>query len=56
MYQIIYDLFVSSFFAGAVVTGEMQLVATLVAVASCLFVFSIPFMVVWKVIKLIVGR
>ena len=56
MYQSIYDLIMSAFFQGATVTGWIELVCTVLATAAIVFCFSVPFIIVIKVIKLICGR
>lgn len=55
MYTQIYDLFMSTVYGAVTVTPDMELVATLVATTACLFCFALPFMLVWKVIKLVCG-
>lgn len=56
MYQTIYDLIMSAFFQGVTVTGWIELVCTVLATAAIVFCFCVPFIVVFKVIKLICGR
>lgn len=56
MFQSIYDLILSTIFNGVVITGWIEMVCTVLATAICVFAFLIPFIVVWKVICLIVGR
>lgn len=56
MYKSIYDLIISAFFEGATITGWIELVCTVLATAAIVFCFSVPFIVVIKVIKLICGR
>lgn len=55
MYQTIYDLIMSALFQGVTITGWIELVVTTIATACTIFVFVIPFIVVWKVIRLICG-
>lgn len=56
MYQSIYNLIINAIFEGVVITGWIELVVTTLSTIACLFAFAVPFIVVWKVIKLIVGR
>ena len=56
MYQSIYDLILKAFFSGATVSGWIELVVTVLSTAAIVFAFSVPFIVVIKVIKLICGR
>lgn len=56
MYQTIYDLIMSAFFHGVTVTGWIELVCTVLATSAIVFCFSVPFIVVIKVIKIICGR
>ena len=39
--------------ADAVLTGDMELTLTMICTAGALFVISIPFVLVWKFIKLV---
>lgn len=56
IYNNLYSLIEQYVFGNAIVTGSNQeLIATLVATFGTLFVIAIPFALVWKVIKLIVG-
>lgn len=56
MYNTIYNLIVGTLFEGTAITGEIELVVTLVSLACVLFVLSVPFVCVIKVIQLIFGR
>lgn len=56
MYQTIYDLIMSAFFQGVTVSGWIELVCTILSTAAIVFAFAVPFIVVFKVIKLICGR
>lgn len=56
IYQTIYDLVATYIFGGSVDVGTNQeLVTMLLATCACIFVFALPFVVVWKVMKLIIG-
>lgn len=56
MYKAIYDLIMSAFYQGVTVTGWIELCCTVLATAAIVFCFSVPFIVVIKVIKVICGR
>lgn len=57
IYQQLYDLINNLIFGGSVVANTYpDLVITFVCVFAVLFLISIPFILVWKVIKLIAGR
>ena len=56
MYQSVYNLIINAIFDGVVITGWIELVVTALSTICVLFVFLIPFIIVWKVICLIVGR
>lgn len=54
MYFDIYNLLLQHIYGNpAVVTSDMSLVLTLCATLGSLFVVSVPFMIVWKVIKMV---
>ena len=55
IYQSCYDLIHQYIYGGVTLTSDMTLVATLLATCACVFCFAIPFMIAWKVIKLIMG-
>ena len=56
IYNTLYDLVNSYIFVGNVLVGSYQeLVCIIVSVIGCLFVFSIPFILVYRIIKLLVG-
>ena len=56
MYQTIYDLILNAIFQGSTVTGWIELVVTVLATSAVVFAFSVPFILVVKVIKIILGR
>lgn len=56
IYQTIYDLIMSTLFAGATAIEWVSLVCTVLATACTVFVFAIPFIVVWRVMCLILNR
>ena len=55
IYQDCFDLIQQYIYGGVELTSDMSLVATTLSTTACVFVFALPFLVVWKVIKLIVG-
>lgn len=53
MYQGLYDLIMTHVYGGvSAITPDMELVATLVATFGCLFLVSLPFLLLWKVVKI----
>lgn len=54
IYQNLYNLIVQYVY-GNNVPADGELIATLIATAGSIFVVALPFLVVWKVIKLIGG-
>lgn len=55
IYQSIFDLIHQYIYGGVELSADMNLVATLIATAGCIFIIAIPFLTVWKVIELISG-
>lgn len=56
IYQSCFDL-VEQYIFGSVAVGSYQeLVCIIVAVTACLFVMALPFILVWRIIKLLGGR
>ena len=56
IYLALYELIQNTFYGAAALTGWQEMVLTVLATIGCLFVFAVPFIVVWKVICIIVGR
>lgn len=56
IYTALYTLVQNAFYGSSSLTGWQELVLTIIATAGCLFAFAVPFMIVWKVIKMICGR
>lgn len=56
IYNDIYSIIQQFIFGGAELSANMDLVAVTLATIGCIFVFAVPFIVVWKVIELIMGR
>lgn len=55
MYQNIYSIVQQYVFEGAVLTPNMDLIATLISSIAVIFMVALPFTIVWRVIKMIVG-
>lgn len=55
IYQGLYDLVHQYVYGGLQLTTDMELVATLISTMGCVFLVALPFAVVWKIIKMIVG-
>lgn len=54
IYYTLYDIVVSTLYgSSAVLTGWQEMVATFLGSVGAVFVFVIPFAVVWKVIEVI---
>lgn len=54
IYQTLYDLVNTYIFGSSVTVGSYQeLVCIAVSVVGCLFVFALPFLLVWKIIKIL---
>lgn len=57
IYQALYDLLNQYVFGNSVVVGTYpDLLCTLISGTACVFLVALPFLVVWKIIKLIMGR
>ena len=55
IYFALYSILSQYFYgAGTVLTEHMELTLTLISTIGCLFVFALPFLVVWRIIKLFV--
>lgn len=55
IYQSLFELVQTYIFGGAELAGTTLLCADFVATAGSLLVIALPFLIVWKVIKLLVG-
>lgn len=56
IYDSIYELLNQFVFGGNIIPSSIQDSAcSIVSTALCLFVVSIPFVLVWRVLKLMVG-
>lgn len=56
MYNSIFQLLQTAIYEGATLTGWQELFLTTMSSIAVLFAVAVPFIVVWKVIKLICGR
>lgn len=54
MYQNIYDLLVTHIYGGTL-PASGALVVDMVSTFFCIFCVSVPFIIVWKFIKMVVG-
>lgn len=56
IYQSLYDLVNTYIFGGAIAPETVQdLACTLLSLSGSIFVFAIPFLVVWKLLKVLIG-
>lgn len=56
IYQTIYDLLNQYVFANGLVVGSVQeLAVVLASLVGTLFLVALPFLIVWKVLKLLGG-
>ena len=54
LYQTCYDLVATYVYGGSVTPGtHMDLVCTLVSTCANLFLVALPFLLVWKIIRMI---
>lgn len=53
IYQDCLDLIQTYIFGGAEFTANTELVAIFLASTACIFVFALPFLLVWKIIRMI---
>lgn len=52
MYDNIYMLIEQYIFSGSIITGSYQeLVAISLSSIACIFLFALPFIIVWRIIK-----
>lgn len=50
MYNTLYELIISWLFDGAVITGEIEMVATFLTTLSTIAIYAVPFVIVGLVI------
>lgn len=55
IYQNIFDIVQQYIFGGVDLTASMDLVAITLSSIGCIFVFSLPFVIVWRIIKILMG-
>lgn len=55
IYQDIFDIIKQYIFGGVELTANMDLVAITLSTIGCVFVFALPFLIVWRVIKMLMG-
>lgn len=56
IYDTLYTLVNNTIFGGSIAIGSYpDMIATVIATLGVCFIIAVPFMVLWKVIKLIVG-
>lgn len=53
IYQNIYDLIVTYIYGGGSLTADMELVTVTLSTCACVFVFSLPFLLVWRILKML---
>lgn len=56
IFETIYNLIETYIFGTVAVGSYYELVCILVSTCACLFVMSIPFIICWRVIKVLLGR
>lgn len=55
IYANIYDLITTYIFGGVLDSSNEELITICLSSIACIFVFALPFLVIWKVIKLIMN-
>lgn len=55
IYQDIFDIVKQYIFGGVELTANMDLVAITLSTIGCVFVFALPFVIVWRLIKILIG-
>lgn len=55
IYQSLFDLIHTYVYGGVTLTSDMSLICTLIATMGCIFCISIPFLVVFWFLRLILG-
>lgn len=56
IYYTLYNLIATTFYGSVTLTGWQEMTLTLISTIACLFAIAVPFIVVYKVICIIVGR
>lgn len=53
MFQSIYDLIMTHIYAGVPeITGDMTLTATVLSTCICVFFLALPFLLVWRFVRM----
>lgn len=53
MYYNLYDILWEGIYgAGSVLSGDQELTLTLLSTIGCVFLVALPFLIVWKIIKM----
>mgnify|MGYP003302962537 FL=1 len=55
IYLDLYDIVHQYLFGGSTLASKQYLVCTLVATLGSVFIIALPFAIVWRVIKIIMG-
>lgn len=55
IYQDIFDIIKQYIFGGVELTAHMDLVAVTLSTIGSIFVFALPFVIVWRIVKLLIG-
>lgn len=55
IYQDIFDIVKQYIFGGVELTANMDLVAITLSTIGCVFVFALPFVIVCRIIKMLMG-
>lgn len=54
MYQNLYNVLLEGIYgASTALTSDMELTLTLLSTCGCVFLVSLPFLIVWKIIKML---
>lgn len=55
IYQNLFDLMSTYVYGGVELTPDMNLICTLVSTLGCLFLVSLPFVIVIRIVKALTG-
>lgn len=53
IYGNVYEIIVNYLFGGGVLSNNEELITIALASIASIFVFSIPFIIVWRIVKMI---
>lgn len=56
IYQELYSLIQQYIYGGVDLTADMSLTCTLIATAGSIFVVALPFLLVWRICRMISGN